>query len=291
MIVGLASNAGIPIRVADFHATEDGRTNTTSQRAHRRLVRYLIDRYATGFVGCCDTVLEEAWRSGWRADSRCRTIYLGTDGADFDSRGERPVVRAELQVPAEAQMFLHVGRCSPDGQKNHLRLLAIFVDILKVAPSAWLVLAGNGTDDPDGEIARHVRDLGIQDRTLTLGVRNDAARLLAAADALLLPSPFEGLPTVVLEACEAGVPVLSTDLGGVREIASRLRLVRRLPLSASDSQWALAASEPRSEASRLRIRDVSADVFRSSVFHIDRAVEAHRLLWSRGADQRQSICS
>ena len=204
MIVALASKAGIPTRVANFHATEDGRTNTTYRRAQRRLMRHLIDRYATDIVGCCETVLEEAWSSNWRADSRCQTIYYGTEVEDFDRRSDRLIVRSELGVPEEAQMFLHLGRCSPDGQKNHLRLLAIFAEALRAAPSAWLVLAGNGTDAPDGDIARRIRDLGIRNRTLTLGVRRDVARLLAAADALLLPSLFEGLPNVVLEACAAG---------------------------------------------------------------------------------------
>jgi glycosyltransferase involved in cell wall biosynthesis len=285
IVIGLASIAGVPIRVANFHVTEDGRANTPYRRAQRRLMQCLIDRFATDIAGCCETVLEQAWSAAWRTDSRCQTIYYGTDVSDFDRRDDRLAVRSELQIPAEAQMFLHLGRCSPDGQKNHLRLLAIFAATLKVVPSAWLVLAGSGTDDPHGDIARQIRDLGIRDRTLTLGVRKDVARLLGAADALLLPSLFEGLPNVVLEACAAGVPVLATDLGGVREIASRLRLVRYLPLSASDSEWALVASQLPSEASRLRIRESSADAFRASVFHADRALEAHKRLWSRWADR------
>jgi glycosyltransferase involved in cell wall biosynthesis len=201
------------------------------------------------------------------------------------------MVRAELRIPTEAPMFLHLGRRSPDGQKNHPRLLEIFAQILKVAPSAWLVLAGSGTDSPDGDIARLLRALGIRDRTLTLGVRRDVGRLLAAADVLLLPSFFEGLPNVVLEACAAGVPVLATDLGGVREIASRLPFVRYLPLSASNAEWAEVASQLPSEAARQHIRDSSADVFRASVFHADRAAEAHEMLWSRRVNQRELACS
>ena len=224
IVVGLARTAGIPIRVANFHVTEDSRTNTTYRLAYRRLMRFLIDQYATDIVGCCETVLEQAWSSGWRADSRCRTIYYGADVADFVALDDGPVVRAELQIPADAPLFLHLGRCSPDGQKNYPRLLSIFVEILKVVPSARLVMAGTGTDDPDGEIAHLIRHLGIRNQTLTLGARKDVARLLAAADVLLLPSLYEGLPNVVLEACATRVPVLATDLGGVREIASRLRL-------------------------------------------------------------------
>ena len=73
---------------------------------------------------------------------------------------------------------------------------------------------------------------------LGLGVRDDVPQLLKTADVLLLPSIHEGLPGVVLEACASGTPVLASDLPGVREIASRLPLVRYLPLTAADEEWA-----------------------------------------------------
>jgi glycosyltransferase involved in cell wall biosynthesis len=291
MILCLAGRAGIPVRIANFHATEDGRTSTWRRRAQRRAMRRLIDRHATDIVGCCETVLEHAWGEDWRGDSRCRAIYYGSEVADLENRSDRSGVREELRVPADAVMFLHLGRCSPDGQKNHQRLLSIFAEICKVMPAARLVLAGRGTDDAGGAIACRICELGLQDRIRTLGVRNDVARLLAAADALLLPSLFEGLPNVVLEACAAGVPVLATDLGGVREIASRLAIVHCLPLSASDPEWAAAASQLPVEAERVRLKDTATDAFRASIFHIDRAADAHRLLWSRANVRRELACS
>ena len=102
--------------------------------------------------------------------------------------------------------------------------------------------------------------------------------------------PLDG--DVVLEACAAGVPVLATDLGGVREIAARLPLVRYLPLTKSTAEWAAVAVQLPSEAARIQIRDASADIFRTSVFHADRFVEAHRQLWSRRAGRTQVVaCS
>jgi glycosyltransferase involved in cell wall biosynthesis len=289
MILCLAGRAGIPVRIANFHSIEDGRTSTLCRRAQRTAMRHLIDQYATDIVGCCETVLDQAWSKNWRSDSRCRPIYYGADGTDFERRGDRSSVRAELKVPMEAQVFLHLGRSSPE--KNHLRLLAIFAQIRKIVPSAWLVIAGSGTDEARGVVARGIGDLGLQDRSIVLGARTDVPRLLEAADALLLPSLFEGLPNVVLEACAAGVPVLATDLGGVREIASRLSLVRYLPLSARDAEWAAVASQLSAEAERVQLRDMAADAFRASVFHLDRAAEAHRLLWSRAQVLGGLACS
>jgi glycosyltransferase involved in cell wall biosynthesis len=252
-------------------------------------MRHLIDRYSTDIIGCCETVLAESWGERWRSDARCRTIYYGADGAAFRNRGRRGDVRAELKASTEAPLYLHLGRNTPE--KNHARLLAIFARIRDRDPAARLVLAGTGTDEPDGDIARSIRDHGLQEHTVALGARSDVPRLLEAADALLLPSLFEGLPNVVLEACAAGVPVLATDLGGVREIASRLALVRCLPLTASDEEWAAVAAQLPKEAERMKLRETAPAVFRSSVFDLDRATEAHRILWSRAKSSAELACS
>jgi glycosyltransferase involved in cell wall biosynthesis len=184
---------------------------------------------------------------------------------------------------------MHIG--NETYEKNHGRLLAIFAAILSIEPSARLVLVGEGTDDPAGVSARAARELGIDTRIVALGVRHDVPRLLSAADVLLLPSKAEGLPGVVLEACAAGVPVLASDLAGVREVATRLALVRTLPLSAADAEWARAAAALPAEAERVRLRQTAADAFRASVFHVDRAVELHRALWRRAESPRALQCS
>jgi glycosyltransferase involved in cell wall biosynthesis len=185
--------------------------------------------------------------------------------------------------------LLHIG--NQVSEKNHRRLLTIFAEVRKLDPSAWLALVGARTDERDGEIARAIVDLGIRDRVVTAGIRSDVPRLLNASDILLLPSLREGLPGVVLEACAAGVPVLASNLPGVREIASRLRLVRYLPLSASDTEWARAALALPGEAARLRLKEHAGRAFRSSVFDVEQAVEAHRVLW-RGPGKEQALaCS
>jgi glycosyltransferase involved in cell wall biosynthesis len=170
-------------------------------------------------------------------------------------------------------------------------VVEIFRETTKIAPNAWLLLAGAGTDDPHGETGRAIRELGIGDRLLALGVRDDIPQLLEAADVLLLPSYFEGLPGVVLEACAAGVPVLASDIPGVREIASRLPLVKYLPLSSSDREWAAVAVALPEEARRLRLRDRAVDRFRDSAFAIERSVEANRSIWTRAVEARAVACS
>ena len=289
LVLALATHARVPVRVAHFHATHDGRQDTAGRVLQRRALRWLIDRYATHIIACGEGSMDAVWRTAWRSDPRCRVVYDAVDPARFAVRIDRERVRSELGVPSAARMFVHVG--NQTAEKNHERLLSIFAAISRSAPDAWLVLAGAGTDAADGVTARTVRARGLQERVVALGVRDDVPQILHAADVLLLPSLREGLPGVVLEACVAGVPTLAADLPGVREIASRLLLVRRLPLSAADEEWARVALALPAEAARIDLRATAPDLLRSSVFHIDRAVDAHRGLWHPVSSREAAACS
>jgi glycosyltransferase involved in cell wall biosynthesis len=70
----------------------------------------------------------------------------------------------------------------------------------------------------EGEFGDIIRKLGLSDTIYPLGVRSDIVNLLAAADVLLLTSRVEGFPNAVLEAMCAGLPVVSTNVGGVSEL-------------------------------------------------------------------------
>jgi glycosyltransferase involved in cell wall biosynthesis len=289
LVLALAAASRVPVRVAHFRAMHDGHRSTVRRLAQRALMRRLIDRYATDIVGCGEGAMDAVWDTGWRTDPRCQIIYNAVDPTRFALAGEGDRVRADLHIAPGAKVYLHIG--NEVREKNHGRLLAIFAAIHRGSPSSRLVLAGAGTDDPIGVSARAARDHGVADSVLALGIRQDVPRLLACADVLLLPSLAEGLPGVVLEACAAGVPVLATDLPGVREVAARLALVRMLPLTAADSEWAAAAAALPAEAERIRLRQAAADAFRATVFDVNRAVEMHRSLWRLPVSQATPQCS
>jgi glycosyltransferase involved in cell wall biosynthesis len=287
-ILALAAAAGIPVRVAHFHSTRDGQPTTWRRQIARGLMSHLIARCATDIIACGEGAMDAMWPA-WRGDRRCRVIYDALDLTRFEQPVDRLAVRSDLGIAVMSPLFVHVGNQMPE--KNHERLLGIFAAIQRAAPASRLLLVGAGTDEPQGAIARWIQSCGLEGSVLTLGVRHDVPRLLSAADALLLPSLHEGLPGVVLEACAAGVPVLASDLPGVREIASRLALVKYLPLGAADRAWADAALALPAEAERMNLRDRAREAFRPSVFHVDRAVEAHRTLWQGGCNNTASACS
>lgn len=94
-------------------------------------------------------------------------------------------------------------------QKNHDFLIDIFYDIYKKDNDAVLLLIGNGENEL--KIKSKVKKLGLEDRVMFLGVRNDITELLQAMDILVLPSRFEGLPVVLVEAQASGLPCLVSE--------------------------------------------------------------------------------
>jgi len=110
-------------------------------------------------------------------------------------------------------VVLCIGRFTP--QKRHRTLLIALARLKRrgIAPRVQLV----GTGPREMSIRRLATRLGLDGTVEFLGQRGDVATLMAAADLLVLPSAFEGLPLVVLEAMSAGLPVVATRIGGTLE--------------------------------------------------------------------------
>ena len=116
----------------------------------------------------------------------------------------------------DAPLIVHVG--SFTREKNHRGMLEVLRSLHRRHPRAQLVCFGDGPLRE--EIRREVRRLGLDKRVALPGARPDAADLAAGADLLLLFSFVEGLPGVVLEAGARALPVVVSDVGGVREVVT-----------------------------------------------------------------------
>ena len=129
------------------------------------------------------------------------------EAADVDA------VRRELGIPDGAPLVLTVGRFTE--QKGYDVYLDAAPAVLEAVPGARLVWVGDG---PLWEPMRaEAERRGLTDRLLLVGRRSDVPALMAAADLFALPSRFEGLPLVVLEALAAGLPTVGTRVIGTEE--------------------------------------------------------------------------
>jgi len=284
-VLRLAAQAGVPGRIAHFQSCSDGQGNSIRRRLQRYLMRSWIDRYASNILSCGENAMARSWRSDWKSDPRCQVIFDGIDPELFSEEPDRPEVCREFGISTEKPLFIHVGNIREP--KNYPKLVSVFSQVLEKKPAASLLIIGRGGSDYEKGVRKRVAELGISDRVIFTGLRSDVPRLMRAADAMIFPSLWEGLPGAVLEACAAGLPVLASDLAEIREIADWLPLVHLLPLEANDSEWAL-------EALRLgQLGQLCPDVleapqaFDASPFNIRACVDASCEVWHQATKDRQ----
>jgi glycosyltransferase involved in cell wall biosynthesis len=171
-----------------------------------------------------DSLAGRAWRAlGWlvrpevvytsetdrRADGRrllrTRVIPLGIDLARFEN--------AQPALAGPRPLIGNVARLAE--QKGHRYLVDAAPRVLARHPQARFVVAGDG--ELRGTLEELVRERGLADHVELLGARDDVPELLASFDVFAFPSLFEGLCLAVIEAQAAGVPVVATPVGGIRE--------------------------------------------------------------------------
>lgn len=101
----------------------------------------------------------------------------------------------------------HIGRF--ELMKNHKMLIDLFCHYVQINPNSKLILVGNGS--LYNSIQEQVEELSLSDKVVFCGIRSDVNYILKLFDCLLLPSIYEGLPGVILEAQAAGIPCLCSD--------------------------------------------------------------------------------
>ena len=276
-ILRLAAKRGVPIRVAHFRSSHDGRSINPIRWLRRAVLRRWIDRYATNILAVSQAAIQSAWKPNWDCDPRCEVIYNGLELSAFDGRADREGVRREFGFSPDCLLAVHVGRLIRP--KNHLRLVSIFNELLGRRPEARLLLVGWDIHGVGRTVRRRIEELGVADRVVLCGERTDVPRLLKAADVLIFPSLWEGLPGVVLEACAAGTPVVASNLPSVGEIADRTDGVRRLALEEPDACWARAVQEEVDASRANGRRQTSRRAFARSPFTIGQCALSMCRVW------------
>lgn len=153
----------------------------------------------------CSTVAGE-WMYG--REKKFEVIPNGIDTQKFAySDSEYIETRKSLGIAESTFVVGHIGRFTE--QKNHVGLIRIFDQIYKLHPDSVLLLVG------DGQLRRQIEELAnsldCRKAIRFLGIRNDVNKLLKCMDVFLMPSIYEGLPVVCIEAQAAGAYVWLSD--------------------------------------------------------------------------------
>ncbi len=227
----LAAKEAVPKRIIHLRTTRDVRQNGLYRLLYRKIMTGWVKRYATKIVANSQSGMKAYMGSQWAADPRTEVIYNGLDVRPFQVVCNRADVLDEFDIPASAQVVIHVGNFGP--AKNHETLIRVAKTVVSEMKDVHFLLVGDGALQP------HIRELArenkLEHRVHFAGHRSDVPQLLMASDCFLFPSKWEGLPGAVLEALAAGLPVIASDIGPNREVARESDKVRLVPLADEES--------------------------------------------------------
>ena len=123
-------------------------------------------------------------------------------------------IRQELGIAPDELVVGSVGRLTE--QKGYIYLVEAASKVISILPKAKFLIIGEGP--LRGCLQEYAEALGVSNSFILVGPREDLAPLYRAMDLFVLPSLWEGLPTVILESMACGVPVIATDIPGTREL-------------------------------------------------------------------------
>jgi glycosyltransferase involved in cell wall biosynthesis len=244
----------------------------------RSRLRLWIDRVTDGLVTqhvCVSRdVADFSIKRGGLPSAKISVI---PNGVDFDRYANAaPADLTQFGVPRGSRVLLFVGRLDP--QKGPLQLLEASAQLFPDHSDLHLVIVGDG---PLGaELRSWTLARNLESRVHFAGRQENVAGLMRAADLFVLPSQWEGLPNVVLEAMAAGTPIVATAVEGIRELLEDGRLGVIVPQS-GETGLADAIREALGQKEKLRQATSAAQAIVAKRFTWPLVVAEYELLYAR----------
>lgn len=175
-------------------------------------VESLLGRFFTDRLICVSqSEYEHALTLGIPAE----LLRVVVNGVGDMPQGNGSAIRGRLGLPDEAIVFGFVGRLS--AQKAPERLIAAFTKLAANLPSARLLMVGHG--ELEQAIRLQLETANLADR-VTITADITGAEVMQALDVLVMPSRYEAMSYVMLEAAASGLPIIVTDVGGARNVVT-----------------------------------------------------------------------
>ena len=180
-------------------------------RARHLMAYKLAKRKIDMVVAVSDAIRHQVVEERGVEPEKATTIHYGIDLDKYSISNK--LTRADIGVRENDIVLGTVARYTD--QKGHKYLIAAAPQIVEKFPNVRFVFVGDGPNRADME--KQIQQLGLQDHFLLLGFRDDVVDLLNIFDVFVLPSLYEGLPNVVLEAMACWKPVVATGVDGTVE--------------------------------------------------------------------------
>jgi glycosyltransferase involved in cell wall biosynthesis len=204
--------AGVPV-VTTYH----GGPIEPRRRISPHSLKYsLIRRLSTKIVAVSDCLRNDLVRIARFSPRKLRTIYNGVDWRRFGLPVNSTTKRNELKLAPDEKVVGMVANLRPaKGYEYFIRAAAI---IVQNVPRVKFLVIGENEDKLREKVTKEMDALGMTDKVIFLGFREDVPELLRLLDVFMLSSISEGLSIATIEAMAAGVPVVVTRSGGPQEV-------------------------------------------------------------------------
>jgi glycosyltransferase involved in cell wall biosynthesis len=206
--------AGIPAVIHTLHGIHYLHYRNPFLRRLYVLLERRHSRFTDRLVLVCQSDLRRAKKHRLAPEGKLKVILNGLDFRPAPGSDDLARKRNELRWASGGAIVGTVARLHR--QKGVIHLLRAGRKILNAVPASRIVAVGDGPQAD--KMRREAVRLGLGERCLFLGAREDATALMALFDIFVLPSLWEGLPFVLMEAAGLGKPIVATAVDGVPEI-------------------------------------------------------------------------
>lgn len=232
-----AKRNDVPVRIVHAHNSHPmcrrGLIGNFAEQVTHNSNKPRIMKIATEGFACSDLAAQWLFPKNIIDAKRVSIIQNGIDVERFKfSTTAREATRKEYGIPSNAFLVGHIGRFVD--AKNHLYLFKIFKLLLKQRPDSYLCLVGTG--NLECTLRSFAKELGLESRIIFAGSHADVTPFYSAMDVFCMPSKYEGLPLVTIEAQANGLPLVLSD--NVSQNADLTGLVSYLPITKDASLWA-----------------------------------------------------
>lgn len=180
----------------------------------------IIMRQVDCVVGVSDEITQALVTKFHLQQRSAETIRNGVDLDGHSVSRDEKSIRAEFGLAGHERVVMTVANFRK--VKNHLFLLRGFKELVKELGNVKLFLIGQGIENDrentESDVRGYVEENGLNENVILTGHRSDVRDLLSIADVFCLTSYREGLPISILEAMSAGLPVIGTNVPGIRDV-------------------------------------------------------------------------
>jgi glycosyltransferase involved in cell wall biosynthesis len=265
LIMLVSKLLGVNNRISHLRSTGNGLEGKITNDLKNIFLKRCTLLFSTKIVGVSEGVLIEIFK-GYYEKSYKNKFFVLYNGFDIPNKIQKKTNKID------SKQIIHIGR--QNKAKNHFKVIGVFYEYIKINPNTKLILVGRINPGINNEIERMISNLGIQGNVEIFGESNDIYNELNKSDLLLFPSIREGLPGVLLESIISKVPVLASDLSGVKEIKEFFpKYIFTKSLELDNKEWAKDIEKI------LNNNNYGNTQFENTPFYMANAISSYKGLW------------